>query len=52
MPGTETKQSLSNKMSYAYHEMDLAKSQDFLSHIFTNDKEEDFIKKATVHLLF
>ena len=51
-PGFETKQSLSQKMAYAYKEMETAKRVDFISYIFTNDQEQDFIKKATIHLLF
>ena len=51
-PGTETKDSLATKMNYAWSEMELAKRLDFIDRVFTNHQEEDFLKKATVHLLF
>ena len=51
-PGWETKDSLSMKMNYAFKEMEMAKRLDWMDSIFTNDQEEDFIKKASVHLLF
>jgi len=51
-PGQETKESLSMKMNYAFKEIEMAKRLDWIDSIFTNDQEEDFIKKATVHLLF
>ena len=39
-------------MNYAFKEIEMAKRLDWIDSIFTNDQEEDFIKKATVHLLF
>ena len=40
------------KMNYAFKEIEMAKRLDWIDYIFTNDNEEDFIKKATIQLLF
>jgi len=37
-------------MKYAYHEIELAKSQDFIEKILTNENEDDFFKKAVSYL--
>jgi guanylate kinase len=51
-PGTETKDSLQNKMNFALKEMEFAKRCDWIERIFTNDKIDEFTQKATVHLMF
>lgn len=50
-PGTETQDSLNNKMSYAYKEIEHARGLDFINHIFTNDDLKEFLDKAGAHLV-
>ena len=51
-PGEETKDSLSNKMSTALKEMEMAKRCDWIEKIYTNDNKDEFVQKAAVHLMF
>lgn len=50
-PGTETESSLSNKMNYAFREIEHARGCDWIDHVFTNDELEEFLGKVGAFLV-
>ena len=50
--GTETKQSLSNKIASIKREFETIKGQDWINTILINDNKEKFLARAGVHVVF
>ena len=50
--GTETQDSLNIKLNVAEREIKKANGLSWINEVMINDSKEDFIKKATVHLMY
>ena len=51
-PGEDTKQTLEFKLAQMRRDVDEAKISKFINKVFVNDRLEDFLKKASVYIVF